>query len=60
MTELVLFLLVVFIFSLLSRRIEGTVVTPPMLFVFAGMLLGPEVLGLSQGELSEQTDARPR
>jgi NhaP-type Na+/H+ or K+/H+ antiporter len=49
MIELVLFLLVVFIFSLLSRRIEGTVVTPPMLFVFAGMLLGPQVLGWSQG-----------
>jgi NhaP-type Na+/H+ or K+/H+ antiporter len=49
MTELVLFLLVLFIFSLVSRRIEGTVVTPPMLFVFAGMLLGPEVLGFSQG-----------
>ena len=48
MTELVLFLLVVFIFSLLSRRIEGTVVTAPMLFVFAGMLFGPEVLGFSQ------------
>jgi len=33
MTELALFLLVVFIFSLFSRRTEGTVVTPPMLFV---------------------------
>jgi NhaP-type Na+/H+ or K+/H+ antiporter len=54
MTELVLFLLVVFIFSLLSRRIEGTVVTPPMLFVFAGMLLGPEVLGLSQGSFQSK------
>jgi sodium/hydrogen antiporter len=49
MIELVLFLLVLFIFSLVSRRIEGTMVTPPMLFVFAGMLLGPELLGLSQG-----------
>ena len=54
MTELVLFLLVVFIFSLLSRRIEGTVVTPPMLFVLAGMLLGPEVLGLSQGSFQSK------
>jgi NhaP-type Na+/H+ or K+/H+ antiporter len=54
MTELVLFLLVVFIFSLLSHRIEGTVVTPPMLFVFAGMLLGPEVLGFSQGSFQSK------
>ncbi len=54
MTELVLFLLVLFIFSLLSRRIEGTVVTPPMLFVFAGMLLGPEVLGFSQGSFQSK------
>jgi NhaP-type Na+/H+ or K+/H+ antiporter len=54
MTELVLFLLVLFIFSLVSRRIEGTVVTPPMLFVFAGMLLGPEVLGLSQGSFQSK------
>jgi NhaP-type Na+/H+ or K+/H+ antiporter len=54
MTDLVFFLLVVFIFSLLSRRIEGTVVTPPMLFVFAGMLLGPEVLGFSQGSFQSK------
>jgi NhaP-type Na+/H+ or K+/H+ antiporter len=54
MTELVLFLLVVFVFSLLSRRIEGTVVTPPMLFVFAGMLLGPQVLGWSQGSFENK------
>ena len=54
MTEIVLFLLVVFIFSLLSRRIEGSVVTPPMVFVFAGMVLGPDVLGFSQGSFQSK------
>src|SRR3954469_1293782 len=29
----------------LSRRLERTVVTAPMLFVAAGLLVGPEVLG---------------
>jgi sodium/hydrogen antiporter len=48
MIELVLFLLVLFVFSLVSRRMEGSVVTPPMFFVFAGMLLGPALLGLTK------------
>ena len=29
----------------LSRRLERTVITAPMLFVAAGLLVGPEVLG---------------
>ena len=48
MTELVLFLLVLFLFSLISRWMEGSIMTPPMFFVFAGMLLGPALLGLSR------------
>jgi NhaP-type Na+/H+ or K+/H+ antiporter len=54
MAELVLFILVLFIFSLVSRRIEGTVLTPPMLFVFGGMIVGPEVLGLSHGNFDSK------
>jgi NhaP-type Na+/H+ or K+/H+ antiporter len=35
------FVMVLFLFSLVSRRIEGTVLTAPMVFFIAGMLLGP-------------------
>lgn len=35
------FVAVLFLFSLVSRRIEGTVITAPMVFLTAGLLLGP-------------------
>ncbi len=35
------FVIVLFLFSLASRRIEQTVVTAPMVFLTAGLLLGP-------------------
>lgn len=35
------FVMVLFLFSLVSRRIEGTVFTAPMVFLIAGLLLGP-------------------
>jgi sodium/hydrogen antiporter len=35
-----------FVFSLISRKISGTVVTAPMIFVAVGMLLSPEGLDL--------------
>ncbi|HDR73002.1 MAG TPA: sodium:proton antiporter [Methanoculleus sp.] len=35
------FVAVLFLFSLISRRIEGTVLTAPMVFLTAGLLLGP-------------------
>ena len=55
MIEVTLLLLVIFAFSLISRRMEGTVMTPPMLFVLAGMLVGPEVLGLARGSFESKT-----
>ena len=40
------FAVLLFVFSLVSRRISGTVITAPMIFVAAGMLLSPEGLDL--------------
>ncbi|MCC4767532.1 sodium:proton antiporter [Methanosarcina sp. DH1] len=40
------FAVLLFLFGLVSRRISGTVVTAPMIFVTAGMLLSPEGLDL--------------
>jgi NhaP-type Na+/H+ or K+/H+ antiporter len=37
---------VVFVFGLVSRRLEGTILTAPIVFVMAGAILGPAVLGL--------------
>ncbi len=36
-----LFTAILFVFSLISRRIEKTVITAPMVFLTAGLLLGP-------------------
>lgn len=33
-------------FGLVSRRLEGTVLTPPMVFIAVGWLIGPDVFGL--------------
>jgi NhaP-type Na+/H+ or K+/H+ antiporter len=40
------FAVLLFVFSLVSRKISGTVITAPMIFVAAGMLLSPEGLDL--------------
>jgi sodium/hydrogen antiporter len=37
---------VVFAFGLFSRRLEGTILTAPIVFVVAGAVLGPAALGL--------------
>lgn len=42
----VAYLVLLFVFSLVSRKISGTIVTGPMIFVVAGMLLSPEGLDL--------------
>jgi sodium/hydrogen antiporter len=42
---------VVFAFGLVSRRLEGSVLTAPIVFVIAGALLGPAGLGLVKFEL---------
>lgn len=38
-------------FGLVSARVRDTVVTPPMVFVVFGVLVGPEILGLVDLEL---------
>jgi NhaP-type Na+/H+ or K+/H+ antiporter len=44
---------VVFFFGLVSRRLEGTVLTAPIVFVVAGFVLGPWGLGLVEFELDD-------
>ncbi len=55
MTDLLVLAAVVFVFGLVSRRLEGTVLTAPIIFVVAGALLGPAVLGLVEFGLDEHT-----
>jgi NhaP-type Na+/H+ or K+/H+ antiporter len=54
-TDLLVLAAVVFVFGLVSRRLEGTVLTAPIIFVVAGALLGPAVLGLVEFGLDEHT-----
>jgi NhaP-type Na+/H+ or K+/H+ antiporter len=44
--DLAILAIVVFALGLVSRRLEGTVLTPPIVFVAAGFVFGPAVLGL--------------
>src|SRR5215204_5725454 len=46
---------VVFVFGLVSRRVEGTVLTAPLVFVAAGIVLGPVGLGLVDFTLDDHT-----
>jgi sodium/hydrogen antiporter len=55
MTDLLVLAAVIFMFGLVSRRLEGTVLTAPIVFVVAGALLGPAVLGLVEFGLDEHT-----
>jgi sodium/hydrogen antiporter len=52
MDDLAVLAAVVVAYALVSRRLEATVVTAPLVFVAAGVVAGPEVLGLSSGEIS--------
>jgi NhaP-type Na+/H+ or K+/H+ antiporter len=54
-TDLLVLAAVIFVFGLVSRRLEGTVLTAPIFFVVAGALLGPAVLGLVEFGLDEHT-----
>jgi sodium/hydrogen antiporter len=51
--ELMVLAAVVFVFGLVSRRLEGTVLTAPLAFVAAGVILGPSGLGLVEFGLDE-------
>jgi NhaP-type Na+/H+ or K+/H+ antiporter len=46
---------VVFLFGLVSRRLEGTILTAPLVFVAAGIILGPAGLGVAEFGLDEHT-----
>jgi sodium/hydrogen antiporter len=46
---------VVFAFGLVSRRLEGTVLTAPLVFVLVGAILGPAGIDLFEFELGDHT-----
>jgi sodium/hydrogen antiporter len=46
MIPLAVFVLLLFLFSLLSRRLEQTIVTAPIVFTAAGMLMFPTLQGI--------------
>jgi NhaP-type Na+/H+ or K+/H+ antiporter len=53
--DLVVLASVVFFFGLVSRRLERTVLTAPLVFVAAGIILGPAGLGLVEFKLDDHT-----
>jgi sodium/hydrogen antiporter len=53
--DLTILAIVVFAFGLVSRRLEGTVLTPPIVFIAAGFVFGPAVLGLVEFGLDTHT-----
>ncbi len=46
MIEFIYFLVIVFLFSLISKRLDNLPITPQMIFIVAGMLLGSGFLGV--------------
>ena len=55
MVDLVVLATVVFAFGLVSRRLEGTVFTAPLLFVASGVILGPAALSLVELKVEDHT-----
>ena len=55
MIDLLVLAVVVFAFGLISRRLEGTILTAPIVFVAAGVLLGPALFGVAEFALDEHT-----
>ena len=55
MIDLLVLAAVVFLFGLISRRLEGTILTAPLVFVAAGVLLGPALFGVAEFALDEHT-----
>jgi hypothetical protein len=53
--DLIVLAAVVFAFGLVSRRLEGTVLTAPIVFVVAGFVLGPWGLGMVEFDLDDHT-----
>ena len=55
MVDFVVLASVVFAFGLISRRLEGTILTAPIVFVAAGVVLGPAGFGLVEFGLDDHT-----
>ena len=55
MVDLMVLAAVVLAFGLVSRRLEGTLLTAPIVFVVAGFVLGPWGLGLVEFRLDSHT-----
>ncbi len=55
MTDLGILAGVLFAYSLVSRRLDHWAITAPMVFVTAGILLGPDVFDLTDLELTSET-----
>src|SRR5829696_6599377 len=55
MVDFIVLASVVFAFGLVSRRLEGTVITAPIVFVAAGMVVGPAGFGLVEFGLDDHT-----
>src|SRR5215467_14558851 len=54
MAMLAAFVLLVFLYSLLSRRLERTVITAPIVFTVVGMLASLLLPGVSEPELEQE------
>ena len=55
MVDLAVLASVIFLFGLVSRRLEGTVLTAPLVFVAAGVILGPAGLALVEFKLDDHS-----
>ena len=55
MIDLLVLAVVVFLFSLISRWLEGTILTAPLVFVATGVVLGPAGFGVAEFALDEHT-----
>lgn len=50
-TTITIIALTVLAFGLISARLQKSIITPPMVFVFVGLLIGPQFLGLVHMEV---------
>jgi NhaP-type Na+/H+ or K+/H+ antiporter len=53
--DLIVLACIVFAFGIVSRRLEGTILTAPIVFVLCGAILGPAGLGLVEMGLDDHT-----
>lgn len=54
MDDLGILAALVLAFALVSRRLSGSILTAPMIFVAGGIVLGPEVLGIVSFDLNDE------